>query len=156
MNADEVPAWEDIEKQAVSLIDKGHMFQRLGQDEEALASFDKAVTICRGMSDTSDPVALALAQALDNRGNALVDLERLTEAIPCFDEALEASDLSISLHRTIVKQTNTPEERETMAEAVNLRGHILTKLGRTDDAQECFREAMQLKGKANGLDRDKD
>ncbi len=154
MNADEVPAWEDIEKQAVSLIDKGHMFQRLGQDEEALASFDKAVTICRGMGDKSDPVALALTQALDNKANALVNLERPAKAIPWSDEALEASDLSISLHRTVFKHANGPKEREPLAEAVHLCGHIQTKLGQTGDAHDCFREAVQLKGNADGLDGD--
>jgi tetratricopeptide (TPR) repeat protein len=280
MNADQVPNWESVERQAVSLVDDGHRFQRLGQDEKALASFDKAVTICRGMSEKSDPVALALAQALDNKGNALVELERLVEAIPCFDEAirihegfvrgdgtpqdvreiavtvmnkglalmllgrndearacleraidgfercgsredycrawlnnaelyirqkrfrealpaideaiaawedvisdkpgtlnadyvytlycradvllnlgccqeaLDFSDRAIALNRAMVEAANGPKEREDLAVAVNLRGDVLTKLGRTDEAQDCFREAAQLKGNADGLDGD--
>jgi tetratricopeptide (TPR) repeat protein len=275
MNAEEVPNWEDVETQAVSLIDSGRLSQRLGQNEEAFASFDKAVTICRPVSEKSDAVALVLAQALDNKANALMDLDRLAEAVPCFDEAiqvhegivrgdgtwqdvheiaitvmnkgralmllgrseealacfeqaldgfercesdedavstvlncgyrftrqvgldealaayskslsvweavtvdepdatmadyaytlygkadvlhrlerygeaLDLSDRSIALHRTVVDHVNGPRERKTMAEAVNLRGHILTKLGRTEEAQECFREAAQLKGKAD-------
>jgi len=36
-----------------------------------------------------------------------------------------------------------------MAEAVNLRGHILTKMGRTEEAQDCFREAAELKGEVD-------
>lgn len=267
-----------VEKQAVSLIDKGILFRKRGKDEMALASFDKAVAICRPASDKSYPVALVLAQALDNKARSLMDLDRPAEAIPwfneaiqvhegivrgdgteqdvreiaisvmnkglalmrlgsseealaCFEqaldgfrrsesnedaarallncgelyirqdrlekalaaynealagweaviddepdatmadyaytlyskadvlhrlerygEALDLSERSIALRRTVVKHASGPEERETVAVAVNLRGHILTKLGRTEEAQDCFREAAQLKGKPDGLD----
>jgi tetratricopeptide (TPR) repeat protein len=280
MNADNAENWEGVERQAVSLIDKGILLRGLGQDDAALASFEKAVTTCRAVSDESDPVALVLAQALDNKARALMDLERVAEAIPCFDEAirvhegivrgegteqdvreiaismmnkglalmrlgrseealtcfeqaldgfrqcesdedaarvllncgelyirqnrldealsaydeslagweavagdepddamadyaytlygkadvlhrlerhgeaLDLSDRSIALHRTVMNHANGPRERKTLAEAVNLRGHILTKLGRTSEAQECFREAARLKGKTGGIERD--
>jgi hypothetical protein len=44
---------------------------------------------------------------------------------------------------------NGPKKRKDLAELVNLRAHILSKLGRTSEAQECFRKAERLKGKAD-------
>jgi tetratricopeptide (TPR) repeat protein len=280
MNADNAGNWHDVETQAVSLIDKGILLRGLGQNKAALASFDKAVTICRPISDEADPMARVLSQALDNKARALMDLERVAEAIPClneaiqvhegivrgdgteqdvreiaisvmnkglalmrlgrseealacfeqaldgfrrcesdedaarallncgelyirqgrlaealaaydeslagweavssdepddamadhayalygkadvlhrverYGEALDLSDRSIALHRAVVKHANGPRERNTLAEAVNLRGHILTRLGRTKEAQESFHEAAKLKGKTNSVDGD--
>jgi len=280
MNPDYAENLRHVDRRAVSLIDKGILFRQRGKNEMALASFDKAVTICRPLSDKSDPVALVLAQALDNKARSLMDLDRTAEAIPCFDEAirvhegivcgdgteqdvheiaisvmnkglalmrlgnseealacferaldgfrrsesnedaarallncgelyirqgrldaalaaynealasweaviddepdgtmadyaytlygkadvlhclerygeaLDLTDRSIALHRAVLKHANGPSERETMAVAVNLRGHILTKMGRSKEAQECFREAAQLKGKVDGLRED--
>jgi hypothetical protein len=91
MNADESPHWPEVERQAVSLIDKGILLTGPGDHAGAFASFDKAVSICRRISDKSDPVALILAQALDNKARSLIDLGRSAEAVPCFDEARDAS-----------------------------------------------------------------
>jgi predicted RNA polymerase sigma factor len=51
-----------------------------------------------------------------------------------------------------VSHANSPRERDDLVDAVNLRGHILNSLGRTKEAQECFREAARLTGKADSLD----
>jgi tetratricopeptide (TPR) repeat protein len=271
---DNAPNWQVVTEETSALIDKGREHQRNGRYEEALAHFEEAIGLCRGLSAKFDPVALALAQALDNKAGALMDLERLSEAILCFNEAiqvhegivrgdeveqaayeiavsvmnkgiaflrlrhseealacfeqaldgfhqcesdedaarallnsgevyirqghldealatyekslavweavtrdepdddmadyaytlygkadvlhrlerygeaLDLSDRSIALHRAVVNHANRLKEREGLAVAVNLRGHILTKLGRTNEAQECFREAAQLKRNA--------
>ena len=135
MNASEEPDWQSVERHAVSLIDKGHELQRLGCDKEALASFDKAVTICRAISDKSDPVSLVLAQALDNKGRALMDLKRLAEAIPCFDEAIQ-------VHKEIVRGDGTEQDvRETAISVMN-KGLALMRLGRNEEALACFEEAL--------------
>jgi tetratricopeptide (TPR) repeat protein len=276
MSKSESADWQDVERRGTTLIDKGHQFQQLGCDEDALASFDKAVTICRNTAEAPEPIKLICAQALDNKARALMDLKRLDEALPCFDEAiqvhegivrgdgtgqdvreiavsvmnkglvlmrlgrntealacferaidcfeqcqsgedyarawlncgelyarqnrfdqavaafdesaaaweaatafkpdaakadyaytlfskadvlrhirryheaLELCDRSIAIHRTVVSRANGPRQRKDLAEALNLRGHILTDLGHTKEAQECFREAARLRG---GTDR---
>jgi len=70
MSKSESADWQDVERRGVTLIDKGHQFQQLGCDEDALASFDKAVTICLSMAEAPEPVELIHAQALDNMRRA--------------------------------------------------------------------------------------
>jgi len=137
MNADQVPNWEGVEGQAVSLIDRGHLFQRLGQNEEALMSFDKAVAICHPISDKSDPVALVLAQALDNKANALVDLGRLPEAVLCFDQAIQ-------VHNGFVRGDGTWQDVREIAVSVMNKGRALMLLGRNDEARACFEQALDV------------
>jgi tetratricopeptide (TPR) repeat protein len=135
MNTNDMPSWKDVEGRAVSLIDKGHMLQRLDGREEALANFEKAVTICRPISEKSDPVALVMAQALDNKANALVDLKRLSEVIPCFDEA-------IRIHKEIMRGDGTWQDvRETAVTVMN-KGRALMLLGHHDEARICFEQAL--------------
>src|ERR1019366_1510784 len=130
MNANSRENWQDVERRTVSLIDKGHMLQRLGQNSEALASFDKAVTICRGMSDKSDSVALILAQALDNKASALMDLNRLAEAVPFFDEAIQ-------VHEGIVRGDGREQDVREIAISVMNKGLALMRLGRSEEALAC-------------------
>jgi tetratricopeptide (TPR) repeat protein len=135
MSKNESPNWQDVERRGVTLIDKGHQFQQLGCDEDALASFDKAVTICRSTADAPEPVKLILAQALDNKARALMDLKRLDEALPYFDEA-------IGVHEAIVRGDGTEKDvREIAISAMN-KGLALMRLGRNAEALACFERAI--------------
>src|SRR5207249_1833478 len=68
-----------------------------------------------------------------------------------YHEALELCDRSIAIHRAVVYHANGRRQRKDLAEALNLRGHILTDIGHTKGAQECFREAARLKGGTDDL-----
>jgi len=83
------PNADVVVMRTVMLIDNGRIFSQLGEPTKALACFDKAVEICRPLSTHSDPVALSLSQALDNKANILVDLKRVAEAIPVYEEAIQ-------------------------------------------------------------------
>lgn len=136
MNTQEEPNWQDVERQAVSLIDKGRLFEGLGKSKEALASFDKAVTICRPVTEKSDAVALVLAQALDNKGNALIDLERPAEAMPCYDEAIQ-------VHEGFVRGDGTWQDAREIAITVMNKGRALMHLGRSEEALHCMDRAVK-------------
>jgi tetratricopeptide (TPR) repeat protein len=135
MNTDDTLRWKEIEKQTCALIDEGREHQQNGRYADALARFDRAVSLCRGLSDKFDPVALALAQALDNKGRALMDLERLTEAIPCFDEGIQ-------IHEGFVRGDGTWQDNREIAISVMNKGLALMRLGRDDEARVCFERAI--------------
>jgi tetratricopeptide (TPR) repeat protein len=126
--------WGDVEKQAVSLIDKGDVLQECGDHKAALASFDKAISICRPLSKTSDPAARLLSQALDNRGNALLELGRVAEALPVFDEAIQ-------IHEGIIRGEGSESDVGEIAVSVMNKGRALMLLDRYDEANECFESA---------------
>ena len=129
MNENESRRWQEVEKRAASLIDKGQLLQSLGQNEEALACFEVAVAITRGARDRSDSVALMLPQALDNKGSALMDLDRLTEALICYDEAIQ-------VHRGIVGHDGTWNDTREIALSIMNKGLALMRLGRHEEATE--------------------
>lgn len=136
MNERELQDWEQIVvEQTTELIDKGREHQRNGRYEEALERFDYAVNLCRPVSDKSDEVALALAQALDNKGRALMDLERLIEAVFCFDEAIE-------IHEGFVRGDGEWQDvREIAVSAMN-KGLALMRLRRDDEARVSIERAI--------------
>jgi tetratricopeptide (TPR) repeat protein len=100
----------------VALIDKGILLTGLGDHERALTSFDKAVSICRPISEKFDPVALILAQALDNKARSLIDLGRSGEAVPCFEEAIQ-------VHEGIVRGEGTQQDVREIATSVRIVSH---------------------------------
>ncbi len=134
MSAGKKASWPDVERQAVSLIDKGHQFQQLGCGQDALASFEKAAAIC-SKADAPDSVQLVLAQALDNKGRALMDLERLDEALPCFDESIRA-------HEGITRGDGTEQDVREIAISVMNKGLALMRLGCNAEALACFERAI--------------
>jgi tetratricopeptide (TPR) repeat protein len=135
MNANAKPDWQNVERQGVALIDKGILLTGLGDHAGALTSFDKAVLICRPISEKSDPVALILAQALDNKARSLIDLGRSAEAVPCFDEAIQ-------VHEGIVRGEGTVQDVREIATSVMNKGLALMHLDRNDDALACFEQAL--------------
>lgn len=74
----------------VSLIDSGRVWKTLAQTSKALACFEKAVNLCRPVAAFSSRASISLSQALDNKANTLLDLNRTDEAILTFDEAIQA------------------------------------------------------------------
>src|SRR6202167_1753802 len=132
---DNASNWQDVTEETSELIDKGREHQRNGRYKEALAQFNRAVNLCRRLSSESDPVALALAQALDNKGRALMDLEKLNEAIPCFDEGIQ-------IHEGFVRGDGSGEDVREIAVSVMNKGLALMCLGRDDEARVCFERAI--------------
>lgn len=131
MKTNDIPDWQDVERRAVSLIDKGHMLQELGQHADAFACFDEAVTISLSLSEQSDPVALVLSQALDNKANSLVELGRVNEAIRCYDGAIQ-------VHEGFVRGHGTPKDMRELALSMMNKGRARMLLDHYDQAHECF------------------
>jgi len=135
MNANDERNVESVIRQTVSLIDNGRIYSRLGQPTKALACFVKAVAICRPLSAHSDLVTFSLSQALDNQANALVDLERVTEAIPVYEQAIQ-------IHENNRHGDGEPEEIREMAISVMNQGRAFMLQGLHDEARECFQRAI--------------
>lgn len=131
MKPDERANVEDAETRAVSLINKGNILQECGDHAAATASFDKAVSICRPLSETSDPVALILSQALDNKANALLELGQFADALPVFDEAIQ-------IHEGFVRGQGSESDVGEIAVSVMNKGRALMLLDRFEEAEECF------------------
>jgi tetratricopeptide (TPR) repeat protein len=127
--------WRHVVEQTTALIDEGREHERTGRYEAALARFDEGVNLCRHSSSKSDEVALALAQVLDNKGCALMDLERLIEAVFCFDEAIE-------IHEGFVRGDGSGQDVREIAVSEMNKGLALMRLGRNDEARGFFERAI--------------
>ncbi len=104
-----------------AMLNKGGALFALGRFEEALAGAD----ILIAAHDPSQPPAPYLAEAFNNRANALKSLLR-------FDEALEAYGLALDV-------------RPDYAEAHYNRADTLKQLHRLDEAVAGYDEAIRLK-----------
>jgi tetratricopeptide (TPR) repeat protein len=80
-----------------------------------------------------------LARALMNKGVALSDLGRLSEAIDCYDEA-------IKIYRRLVEVEGRVELENDLAMALMNKGNALLALGRLSEAIDCYDEAMGFIG----------
>ena len=126
---------------ACALINCGDLYFRQERLDEALAALEESVDILEPESAVEPDASRGdYAYALSSRADVLQTLGRL-------NDALDSSDRSIVVLRAVVSNVNNPPERRDLAKSINLRGHILNKLGRTKEAQECFREAAELKQK---------
>jgi len=133
--------------EARRLNDRGNALLDVGQFEEALASYDRAVSIrpesavaltnrsnvFRALHRLDDAlrdldaalrIRPAFPEALNNRGNVLRDLRRLDEALASFDAALTL--------------------RPDFVMARCNRGHTLLDLGRLEEALSSFDAALVL------------
>jgi tetratricopeptide (TPR) repeat protein len=120
----------------------------LGRFAEALASFDRALAINRRHFD-----------ALNNRGNTLVDLGRLAEALESYDSALSvnpACGSTIANRGNALLRLGRPAEalksyekalalNPRSAEAYNNRGSALKLLERYEEAVTSFEQALALR-----------
>lgn len=126
----------------------GNVLRELKRFDEALQSYDRALSLDTRVAEVHNNRAVALqelgrfAAALDgyeralklkpdypeawnNRGNTLRSLERCAEALESFERALEINP--------------------RYAEALNNRGVTLEELGRLEEALECFDRALEIK-----------
>ena len=69
---------EDWVIEAKNWCDQGNSLAKLGKDQEAIACYDKALSL-----DSED------LRALFNKGNALANLKKFEESIECFNQVIE-------------------------------------------------------------------
>jgi protein O-GlcNAc transferase len=130
------------------MVDMGYSFHQLGRYQEALASYDRAVSLKPNY-----------AEAYNDRGNTLLSLHRPAEALASYDRALalkpnfaefqnnrgnaliqmrRQAEALASYDRAIVLKPN-------YAEAHNGRGIALCNLGRPAEALASYDRAIALK-----------
>jgi predicted O-linked N-acetylglucosamine transferase (SPINDLY family) len=120
----------------------------LGRAEEAVAAYDRALTIRPD-----------LAAALNNRGNALCDLHRPDEALASYERALAGAPDFVEAHygrgnalqglrrfdEALLSYDRALALRLRYAEALNNRGHALTEMGRAGEALAHYDRALGVK-----------
>jgi len=132
---------------------KGETDHVMGRYEEAVAAYDQAVSL--------DP---RFGKAWRNRGLSLSLLNRTTEAEESFQKALtiDPNDMEAlyyqSLSRSYAGNTNgalesldkviaeSPKNRDdaiTLTQAWGLKGDLLTKLGRSEEANQSYHQAHE-------------
>jgi tetratricopeptide (TPR) repeat protein len=79
-----------------------------------------------------------LARVLVNKGIALRQLGRLSEAIDCFDE-------SIGIRRHLVEVKGQEELKNDLAVALVNKGNALSQLHRLSEAIDCYEEAIGIR-----------
>ncbi len=130
---------------AVAHYNRGNALRDLGRLDEALVSYDQALTLNSGHADTHN-----------NRGNVLHDLHRLDEALACYDQVLALqpdfapaysnrgnvlSDLK-RFDEALASFDQALALQSDYAEAHNNRGNVLRNLNRLDEALACYDQAL--------------
>ena len=130
------------------LWDIGNYFHYLGQYNEAVTSFNKAIEF------KSD-----LHEAWSNRGFSLVNLGSLEEAISSFDKAIDikpdkheawynrgvALEKLGGLEEALNSYDKAIEFKLNLYEAWSNRGFVLEKLGRLEEAISSYDKAIEFK-----------
>ena len=143
-----VPASETTE--AMELCQQGMSFASLGQEDEALACYDRALGLA--------PNEAALH---NNRGNSLSHKGRVEEALAAFSCALELRprydtalvNRALALARAGRTAEGLPDCERALAinarsaEAWVTRGVILAGLGRRPEAMEAYDRALEIDGR---------
>ncbi len=129
---------EALNNKGVALFKKGDM-------EAASIEFDKAIKVTK-----------TNAAAWNNRGSVLYSMDRIREAVACFDESLLVSPTTVAANNKGFSQLTLDTLPEALAsfeqslklaetpEAYNNRGIVMLRLNRPEDAQSSFREALRL------------
>ncbi|MGO9609448.1 MAG: hypothetical protein ACLPT4_07405, partial [Verrucomicrobiia bacterium] len=109
---------------AESHYDIGEAFFRAGKHEKCIASNDVAIRLWQGLVNAGQSQhEIQIAYAWSTNADALLFLNR-------FDEALTVADESILHFRQACDANPSPHWKRDLAQAVNLRGRILGRLGR--------------------------
>ena len=137
---------------AEALYNRGNALQDLGQDAEAVASYDQALAIKPDY-----------AEALNNRGNALQGLMRHAEALASYDRALairpeyaeawlgRGNILNYHLSRhaeALAAYDRVLTIKPDLTDAWFGRGAALEGLGRLEEAIAAYRQALASGGDA--------
>jgi tetratricopeptide (TPR) repeat protein len=133
---------ESNEDAARALTNCGDLYFRQGRFEEALTALEKSVTLWEAVTAYDvDASKSDHAYSLFSKADMLLHLGR-------FQQALASSEHCLAIQRAVRGHANGSQQRNDLADALKLHGEILTKLGRVDGAEECLREAAQLKRQA--------
>ena len=136
-----------VKEGAEILTVRGLVLQRSRRFEEALASFEKAITI-----------KPALVEAHNNRGNTLCEMGRHAEALKSYDKAssLQPQFAPTFYNRGVALQAlkrfddalqsydRALEINASYAEALSNRGTVLREMGRLDQALISFDRGVTL------------
>ncbi|MBM3859598.1 MAG: tetratricopeptide repeat protein [Verrucomicrobia bacterium] len=136
MDASEPPDWRDWARRIEDLYEKGHLFHQLGHEEEALASYNQAAALCHAHFSQWEWGGVFLGLALNFKACALVDLNRMEEAIPVFDEAIRSREQH-------VRGDGFVWDAHDIAVFVRNKGLALMRLDRHSEAHACFETALE-------------
>ena len=120
---------------AESSIHDGITLGSRGLCNDAIEALDKAVAVCQNFKGHSDAVTMLMAAALGNKGAALGDLDRLAEAVECYDAAIE-------IYRQLVKRDRSAGLVGDYAVSTMNKGWALINLGREEEGFRCHEEAL--------------
>ncbi|MEJ7652497.1 MAG: tetratricopeptide repeat protein [Chloroflexia bacterium] len=125
------------EEYASACWDAGNLAQKIARHRIAIDLYDQTAAVYRHLMEDEGRIELAndLASALVNRGSALDDLGRLSEAVEAFDEA-------IVIRRRLVESGRT-EIANDLASALMNKVRVLEKLELWDDALACYEESIR-------------
>ncbi len=145
-------AFEKVKQQSLdpseACNNAGVVLLKKGEAEKASLEFDKAIRIQRNNH-----------AAWNNRGCVLYKVERLREAIACFEEASVMypsaaamtnkgfTQLSMDLLADAALTFDQSLKISETPEAFNNRGIVLERLGKMDDALVAFKEAVRVSPK---------
>jgi len=145
-------ASESFEKTKTMPLDPAEAFNnngvallKSGEPEKASSEFDRTIRLQR-----NNPAAW------NNRGCVLYKVERVREAIACFEESAVMAPSNVSLSNKGFSQLTLdmlPEALRTFEQCISIsetpegynnKGIVLERMGRKDDAQVAFKEALRL------------
>ncbi len=152
LGAGDTSAVESFEKTKTMPLDQsegfnnsGALMLRTGEIEGASMEFDKAIRLQRNNH-----------AAWNNRGCILYKVDRIREAIACFEESSVMyptaaaftnkgfCQLSIDLLADALRTFDQSLKTEPTAEAYNNKGIVLERLGKHEEARIAFLEAQRL------------
>ena len=109
-----------------------------GRYADAIKTFDQAVVACLKFKGDSDAVRLLAARALGNKGAALGDFDRNSEAVKCYDAA-------ILIYEQLAEQNSSAGLMADQAVSVMNKGWALIKLGREEEGFCCHHQALKMR-----------
>jgi tetratricopeptide (TPR) repeat protein len=148
MNSQKSLEDETRKKEAETWLKKGNIFARKNKNEEAIECYDKALNLVPDLADS-----------LDAKGRALIDLDKYEEALDYFDRALRikpkvariwnnkglALEFSEKFDEALKCYEKAIEIRPKIMVPWSNKGRILYILGRFDEAISCYDKAIEIK-----------